>query len=466
MILATAPAMTPLPQYDQQEPAILQNHDWDCSEESTRWCLYAYERTPDDSWMEASMIAAGVVDPSVGCTDASGAGLASWVNAQYSEYGYLAANNPSVSFDEVAQEASQGLHPLAIGGRDWYHWSGVRGYDALLDRLELANPAPGYQGIYQSLSRSQFAQLGPFSLLRVTHPEAESGGSSGGPPATMPVGIDVSSHQGTVDWIAVRQAGSTFGFTKATGGCWYTNPTLAQNWQNMASAGLQRGAYHFAFETSGQPLPGPGPEAEAEFFLSKVQPLGLARGDMLCLDIEQGAGPLGNWALRWLRYVEERVGFKPLLYSGDWFTSQHGFANVPELAQYGLWQAAYQASLPAPCAPWSSITFWQFTDRATVPGVATPVDANKFNGSLDQLPAWGKPGVLPPTDPYAQWAGLVGSGLIEMMKADNVLPAQRASTFLPLGVNPADVEQCFGAQGVSYVWLLTVGRGYRYAPMA
>lgn len=457
-----APTNAPLPVYDWQEPAHLQEEDWDCAVESLEWCLFAWGRSPDDSWMESSMIAAGVVDPAVGCTDSSGAGLARWVNDEYGEYGYVASNTTAVSFEDVAREAASHAHPLAMGGAAWYHWSGVRSYDPIMDRLLLANPAPGYHGCYQTMTRAQFSSLGPFNLVRVCHPESESGGSAGA--VSTIYGPDVSSHQGYVDWAAVRGAGCSFGFTKATGGCWYKNPTLQANWQGMAAAGLQRGAYHFAFESSGQPLPGPGPEAEAEYFLGTIQPLGLGRGDMLVLDIEQGAGRLGDWALRWLRYVEQRVGFPPLLYTGDWFASEHGFAEVPELAQYGLWQAAYQATMPPPTAPWSSIAFWQFTDAASLPGISGPADGNRFNGSLDQLLGWGKPGGAPPSDPYAPWAGLVGTGLLELMAQDKTLPAQRASTFLPLGVNPADVETCYGDNGVLYSWLLTTNAGYRYRP--
>lgn len=453
---------TALPVYDWQEPALIQNWDWDCSEESIRWCLYAYGRTPDDSWMESSMIAAGVVDPAVGCTDASGAGLARWVNDEYGEYGYLASNAAPVSFDAVASEAATHVHPLAMGGAAFYHWVGVRGYDPMMDRLLLANPAPGYKGCYQVMSRQQFEDLGPFNLVRVTHPEAEGGA----PTLALPFGPDVSSHQGAVDWTAVRAAGALYGFTKASGGCWYRNPTCAANWQGMAAAGLQRGAYHFAFETSGQPLPGPGPEVEADYFLSTVMPLGLARGDMLVLDIEQGAGPLGGWALRWLRRVEEAVGFKPLLYTGSWFSDAHGFRDTPELAAYGLWQAAYQPMMPSPCAPWSSIAFWQFTDNASVPGVSGPCDGNRFNGAPEQLLGWGKPGLLPPDDPLAPWSGLVGSGLLGMLADDNTLPAQSRSTWLPLGQSPADIEQVMGQNGVTYAWTVsTTNCGYRYYPI-
>jgi len=451
-----------LPAYDWEYPAMLQQSDWDCSQESIRWCLFAYGRTPDNSWMEQSMIAAGVVNPSVGCTDASGAGLAGWVNDEYGEYGYVASNQTGVSFDQVAEEAATHKHPVAVGGAGWYHWSGVRGYDTLLDRLLLANPAPGYRGVYQTMDRGQFASLGGFNLVRVTHPAAEAGSA---PSTALPGGIDVSSHQGHVDWHAVKRAGAAFGFTKASGGAWYRNPTCAANWRGMAEAGLARGAYHFAFESSGQPLPGPGPEVEADYFLSTIVPLGLARGDMLVLDIEQGSGPLGNWALRWCRRIEEAVGYKPLVYTGAWFSDSHGFADVPELGRYGLWLADYGAtSMPAPAAPWSATTFWQFTDAASVSGVSGPCDANRFNGTSDQLGLWGKPGVLPPDDPYAPWAGLIGTGLLELMAQDGTLPAQSKSTWLPLGQSPADIEQAMGQNGVNYVWQLVTSRGYRYGP--
>jgi GH25 family lysozyme M1 (1,4-beta-N-acetylmuramidase) len=464
MILATAPSMTPLPVYDWQEPPILQNWDWDCSEESIRWCMFAYGRTPDDAWMESSMIAAGVIDPAIGCTDASGAGLARWVNTEYGEYGYLASSQ-AAAFDQVAREADRHVHPLAMGGAGWYHWSGVRGYDAIMDRLLLANPAPGWGGVYQTMSRHQFANLGPFHLVRVTHPAAESDGGAPMPTGTA-YGPDVSSHQGYVDWGAVRASGCSFGFTKATGGAWYANPTLAANWQGMASAGLARGAYHFAFETGGQPLPGPGPTAEADYFLERVMPLGLARGDMLVLDIEQGAGDLGPWALEFCRRVEAVAGFPPLIYTAPWFSDPHGFAGHPELARYGLWLADYGATdwPPAP-APWSSAAFWQFSDACSVPGISTPADGNRFAGPPEQLVAWGKPGTAPADDPYAQWSGLVGSGIIEMMRRDEVFPAQARSTFLPLGASPADIEQCMARDGCVYSWTISAGnQGFRHYP--
>jgi GH25 family lysozyme M1 (1,4-beta-N-acetylmuramidase) len=165
-----------LPVYDWTEPARLQEHDWDCSVESCEWMLYAWGRTPDDDWLENTMIAEGVVSPEIGCLDATGAGLAGFLNRHYGgpHDGFWAENDPEVGFDDIAVEASTAAHPLACGGRGWYHWSGVRGYDAAADVLLLANPAPGWQGVDQTLSREHWQYLGPWSLVRLTHPAAEA----------------------------------------------------------------------------------------------------------------------------------------------------------------------------------------------------------------------------------------------------------------------------------------------------
>lgn len=165
----------PLPIYDPSAPAQQQDADYDCSQESAQWCLRAWGRSPDDAWMTDSLISEGVMSPALGLLDASGAGMADWFNRHYGgpEDGYLASNNGSVSFDEVAAEAGEGVHPLMLGGRSFYHWVGCRGYESSRDLLLIANSARGYQGVYDSLSRQQWAALGSWSLVRLTHPAAE-----------------------------------------------------------------------------------------------------------------------------------------------------------------------------------------------------------------------------------------------------------------------------------------------------
>jgi hypothetical protein len=71
-----------------------------------------------------------------------------------------------------------------------------------------------------------------------------------------------------------------------------------------------------------------------------------------------------------------------------------------------------------------------------------------------------------PADPYAPWRATVGSGILSMMAVDQTIPAQRASTWLPLGTPaPSDIEECLGVNLVMYRWALTIGQGARYAPL-
>ena len=184
----------PLPVFDPSFPAFAQNDDWSCAPTSTRWGLWAYGRQPTEQWLENSMLSAGVVTMQYGLMDASGAGLANWLNVEYGppEYGgFVASNDPSVTFEEVCLEAATGKHPLMMGGRAWGsggHWTGVRGYDPSSNRILLANPASGYGGITQSIGREQFKAVGPFSMVRLTNPAAEGQPVPPRPPTEDPYG--------------------------------------------------------------------------------------------------------------------------------------------------------------------------------------------------------------------------------------------------------------------------------------
>lgn len=168
-IVPDAPSTTPAPVYDPTTPVVPQNHDWDCAEQSTLWALTAFGRQPSDAWMEASMLSSGVESTDEGLLVGDGSQLAAWITEQYDEFGYAAQNNVSVSFDDVVSVA--GASPVLMGGHRWGaagHWVGVRGYDRAADELLLANPADGYAGISQRMSRQQFAQVAPCAMVVVT----------------------------------------------------------------------------------------------------------------------------------------------------------------------------------------------------------------------------------------------------------------------------------------------------------
>ena len=171
--------------YNAEAPRIAQNDDWSCGPTSTRWAMTALGRAPTEQWIESTMIAEGVVSTTQGILDATGAGIAAFIRRQYGEFGYTAEHHPTATFQFLAD--TSGTSPMLIGGRGWDHWSGLRGYDRARDVLILANPADGWRGVSQTMTRQQFETLGPFSAVTISHPDLVGPSPA---PAPVPSGPD------------------------------------------------------------------------------------------------------------------------------------------------------------------------------------------------------------------------------------------------------------------------------------
>lgn len=58
-------------------------------------------------------------------------------------------------------------------------------------------------------------------------------------------GIDVSHHNGAIDWRTLRAQGVSFAYIKSSEGGDYRDPAFITNWNSAAAAGVDHGAYHF-----------------------------------------------------------------------------------------------------------------------------------------------------------------------------------------------------------------------------
>ena len=58
-------------------------------------------------------------------------------------------------------------------------------------------------------------------------------------------GIDVSHHQGAIDWARLPAQGVDFAYIKATEGGNHRDSRFLENWSAARRAGIARGAYHF-----------------------------------------------------------------------------------------------------------------------------------------------------------------------------------------------------------------------------
>jgi len=215
-------------------------------------------------------------------------------------------------------------------------------------------------------------------------------GQGGLPPvnrAAQTEGVDVSSHQGNVNWSGLWSSGVKWAYVKATEGTYYKNPYFAQQYNGSYNIGMIRGAYHFATPDTATGT------AQADYFVNNGG--GWSRdGKTLpgALDIEwnpYGAACFGKtrsgmvtWIRDFLNRYKARTGRDAVIYTAtSWWTqcignySGFGAANP-------LWIARYNTTPGTLPAGWAYQTMWQYTSSGPIVG-----DHNKFNGALDRVVA-------------------------------------------------------------------------------
>jgi len=195
-------------------------------------------------------------------------------------------------------------------------------------------------------------------------------------------GIDVSSHQGRIDWQRVKADGISFVLIKATEGVGFVDPKLSHNAEGARAVGLPCGFYHFARPDtqSGRTVESAigDARAEADSLLAVAFP---KSGDLLpVLDLETAGLPTARlfaWTKAWLERVTERIGAKPIPYTFPAFWAKLG--NPTELGSYSLWIAHWRVSAPTLPAGWRRHTIWQYADDGSVDGITGNVDLNRLH---------------------------------------------------------------------------------------
>lgn len=191
-------------------------------------------------------------------------------------------------------------------------------------------------------------------------------------------GIDISAHNGVIDFDAVKADGYDFVIIKATEGATFKDKAFLDNYARATEAGLKVGAYHFfRFETSGY--------MQGLNFVNSLNGRDLHLP--VAIDIEEwtnsAAQPTKHVLDRLNEMIDhlEKHGYRVMLY-----TNKNGFerfvrGNFPG---YPVWLCSL-AEPPAESVRW---TMWQATHRGEVAGTDHPVDINAFNGSREDWEKW------------------------------------------------------------------------------
>lgn len=198
---------------------------------------------------------------------------------------------------------------------------------------------------------------------------------------TKVVGFDVSEYQSAVAWDKIDKIEDdfplSFVFIRATAGNNRPDSRFEENWKAAKEHYFIRGAYHYY-------RPNENSLEQAENFIRTVR---LQKGDLPpVLDIEklpknQSIDSLKIGLRRWLNRVEKHYKVKPIIYSGE---SYYADFLKKEFKGYPFWIANYNFFVDNIKKDW---LFWQFTEKAQVPGIKGLVDVNIFNGNKEDLKA-------------------------------------------------------------------------------
>lgn len=192
-------------------------------------------------------------------------------------------------------------------------------------------------------------------------------------------GIDISRHQGDIDWEALKNgnhpdAPISFIYIKASEGSDFKDKKFNENFENARKHGFIRGAYHY-FSTTSSGV------AQANLFISMVK---LRPGDLPpVLDIEEKPKNKKKYIEEvkvWLQKVEKHYGVKPIIYASSKYKKK--YLDDPFFKEYPSWVAHYYIPELNKGEEW---LMWQCTDIGVMPGIKEKVDINIFNGSSKQL---------------------------------------------------------------------------------
>jgi lysozyme len=199
-------------------------------------------------------------------------------------------------------------------------------------------------------------------------------------------GIDVSHHNGLIDWAKVKKTQKNnayikFAFIKATEGTDLQDRYFDMNWKQAKKHGFIRGAYHFF-------VPYSDPKLQALNFILKAKH---EEGDLIpVLDFEingktkkERENMVENVRI-WLNTIESHYGIKPIIYTNRFIYNQYIKDNFKD---YPLWISQYDSG-DLEGYDDGEIVLWQHSCTGKLDGINGHVDFNVFLGSdfkLDKL---------------------------------------------------------------------------------
>lgn len=179
-------------------------------------------------------------------------------------------------------------------------------------------------------------------------------------------GLDISNWQKNINLDAVN---FDFMIAKATEGVDFVDKFCDGFIQKAKAKGKLYGFYHFA-RTENDPI------READYFVDNCS--GYFGEGLPILDWEPKQAGNVNWALLWLKRVEERTKIKPMIYMNESTENSYDWTPVVE-NDNGLWIAKYSQNKPR-VVHFKGYAMWQYTSTGRLDGYGGDLDLNEFYG--------------------------------------------------------------------------------------
>ena len=205
-------------------------------------------------------------------------------------------------------------------------------------------------------------------------------------------GIDVSEHNGSLDWSAIKQDGVSFAIIRAGYGRYQTDSRFYENIEGAISNGIPVGIYWFSYALNASYA-----KQEAKKCMEVISGYRVTlpvfydfEYDTVRYAKEQGVtlgkAQFNEFANAFLGEIQA-AGYKPgIYYNLDYYQSM---VDPVVLGSYCIWYAQY-ASKPSI----TDYAIWQYTSSGTLNGVAGNVDLNQLkDASLlapEYTPGWHK----------------------------------------------------------------------------
>ncbi len=192
-------------------------------------------------------------------------------------------------------------------------------------------------------------------------------------------GIDISHHQGKINWTDLENSKIEFIFIKASEGGDFKDPNFNDNWNNAKNSNFHVGAYHFYRVCKNG-------EEQAENYI-QIVPKNINNLPPV-VDLEFSGNCNTNKTKKQilleiqncLDILENYYEQIPILYVTNEFYNEY---LTNKFLKYPIWiRSIYLKPKLIDNRKW---LFWQYSNRGHLNGIKGYVDLNVFNGNIQEL---------------------------------------------------------------------------------